>query len=405
MTVIQTTHQRELVNEAPRALPTSLTAFFAAGAGFSVATIYYSQPLLGMLTEEFQAPAQQIGWIPSLTQLGYALGILFLAPLGDRYNRRSIILVKAGLLMLALLGAALANSLGGLLAASLCIGLMATMAQDIVPTAATLAPESSRGKVVGTVMTGLLLGILLSRVMSGVIADWFGWRSMFVLAAISLLGIFVVAWRALPNIPAASSLPYVQLLGSLFRLWQQYGALRQASLVQCLLSMGFSAFWSTLAVMLHSAPFHMGSSAAGLFGLAGAAGALMAPIAGRQADRSGPVRVALMGAALVAVFFLIMMGMNWVEASVTTHLIVLAIGTVGFDMGVQVSLIANQTLVYSLEPAARIRLNAILLVMVFIGMTLGSLIANQMLAYFGWSGVMGFAAAVAVIALMLRMKK
>jgi predicted MFS family arabinose efflux permease len=321
------------------------------------------------------------------------------------YNRCSIILVKAGLLMLALLGAALANSLGGLLAASLCIGLMATMAQDIVPTAATLAPESSRGKVVGTVMTGLLLGILLSRVMSGVIADWFGWRSMFVLAAISLLGIFVVAWRALPNIPAASSLPYVQLLGSLFRLWQQYGALRQASLVQCLLSMGFSAFWSTLAVMLHSAPFHMGSSAAGLFGLAGAAGALMAPIAGRQADRSGPVRVALMGAALVAVFFLIMMGMNWVEASVTTHLIVLAIGTVGFDMGVQVSLIANQILVYSLEPAARSRLNAILLVMVFIGMTLGSLIANQMLAYFGWSGVMGFAAAVAVIALMLRMKK
>ena len=188
--------------------------------------------------------------------------------------------------MLALLGAALANSLGGLLAASLCIGLMATMAQDIVPTAATLAPESSRGKVVGTVMTGLLLGILLSRVMSGVIADWFGWRSMFVLAAISLLGIFVVAWRALPNIPAASSLPYVQLLGSLFRLWQQYGALRQASLVQCLLSMGFSAFWSTLAVMLHSAPFHMGSSAAGLFGLVGAAGALMAPIAGRQADRT-----------------------------------------------------------------------------------------------------------------------
>ncbi|WP_320151416.1 MFS transporter [uncultured Tolumonas sp.] len=405
MTVIQTTNQSELATADVKALPAALTTFFAAGAGFSVATIYYSQPLLGMLTEQWQAPAQQIGWIPSLTQLGYALGILFLAPLGDRYDRRRIILTKSSLLMLALLGAAAAGGLISLLVASLCIGLMATMAQDIVPAAATLAPEASRGKVVGSVMTGLLLGILLSRVLSGLIADWLGWRSMFVLAALTLLGIWLAAWRMLPRFQATSTLPYHQLLASLFHLWRQYAALRQASLVQGLLSLSFSAFWSTLAVMLHGAPFHLGSAAAGLFGLAGAAGALMAPVAGKQADRIGPVRVAMCGAALVVFFFLMMAGMALAATSVTLQLVVLAVGTVGFDMGVQISLIANQTLVYSLEPAARSRLNALLLVMMFVGMTLGSVLGNLMLAHFGWVGVTGLATLSAMMALVLRMQK
>ncbi|WP_024871888.1 MFS transporter [Tolumonas lignilytica] len=405
MTVIQTTNQNDVTTTDAHPLPASLTTFFAAGAGFSVATIYYSQPLLGMLTEQWQVPAQQIGWIPSLTQLGYALGILFLAPLGDRYDRRRIILTKSGLLMLALLAAAAAGGLMSLLIASLGIGLMATMAQDIVPAAATLAPASRRGKVVGTVMTGLLLGILLSRVLSGLIADWLGWRSMFVLAALSLLAIWLVAWRTLPRFQVTSTLPYHQLLASLFHLWRQYAALRQASLVQGLLSLSFSAFWSTLAVMLHGAPFHLGSAAAGLFGLAGAAGALMAPVAGKQADRIGPVKVAMCGAALVVFFFLMMTGMSLAATSVTLQLVVLAVGTVGFDMGVQISLIANQTLVYSLEPAARSRLNALLLVLMFVGMTLGSVLGNLMLAHFGWVGVTGLATVTAVLALLLRMKK
>ncbi|WP_415835112.1 MFS transporter, partial [Corallococcus soli] len=210
-----------------------------------------------------------VGFVPTLNQMGYALGILLLAPLGDRFDRRRIILIKAALLSLALLLGSFAPGIGLLLAVSLVVGLTATLAQDIVPAAATLAFEHERGKVVGTVMTGLLLGILLSRVISGVVAEHFGWRAMYMVAAASVALVGVAAWRGLPRFHPTSSLSYGALLGSLAGLWRKYGALRRAALAQGLVSVGFSAFWSTLAVMLHGAPFHLGSAAAGAFGLAG----------------------------------------------------------------------------------------------------------------------------------------
>eukprot|EP01032_Pedospumella_encystans_P036562 gene36562-41379_t len=181
MSSIQTAHAgtKPLAPAAP-ALPASLVLLLASGAGFAVAALYYSQPMLGVLAADIGAPTRTVGFVPTLTQLGYALGILFLAPLGDRYDRRRIILAKAAVLCVALLLAGASPSIGMLLAASLAIGLAATMAQDIVPAAATLAPEASRGKTVGTVMTGLLFGILLSRVVSGFVAEHFGWRTMFV---------------------------------------------------------------------------------------------------------------------------------------------------------------------------------------------------------------------------------
>lgn len=171
-------------------IPAILMLLLAAGAGLGAATLYYAQPMLGVLGGEFQATPGAIGLVPTLTQLGYALGILLLAPLGDRFDRRYIILAKIAALTVALLTAATASTLGVLLAASLAIGLAATLAQDIVPAAATLAPDAQRGKMVGTVMTGLLLGILLSRVVSGWVAEQWGWRTMFVGAAasIALLG-------------------------------------------------------------------------------------------------------------------------------------------------------------------------------------------------------------------------
>ncbi|WP_157627273.1 MFS transporter, partial [Variovorax boronicumulans] len=196
MSSIQTTH-------APAAapghgLPASLILLLAAGAGLSVASLYYAQPMLGVLGADIGASTRAVGFIPTLTQLGYALGILLLAPLGDRFDRRRIVLVKAGALCAALLVAGAAPSIGVLLASSLAIGLAATMAQDLVPAAATLAPDATRGKTVGTVMTGLLLGILLSRVVSGFVAEHFGWRAMFIAAAASIALIGAAAWRGLP---------------------------------------------------------------------------------------------------------------------------------------------------------------------------------------------------------------
>ena len=384
-------------------LPLSLTLLLASGAGLAVASLYYSQPMLGVLGGDIGASTQAVGWLPTLTQLGYALGILFLAPLGDKYDRRRIILSKAGVLCAALLLAAIAPSLAMLLAASLVIGLAATLAQDIVPAAATLAPAAQRGKVVGTVMTGLLLGILLSRVVSGFVAEQWGWRAMFAAAAVSIALLGLAAWRRLPRFAPTTTLPYVALLRSLGTLWRQYPALRRATWAQALLSIGFSGFWSTLAVLLHGAPFHLGAAAAGAFGLAGAAGALAAPLAGRLADRHGPALVTRLGTGLVAASFASMALMGIMPAGAQLGLLVAC--AIGFDLGVQAALIAHQSIIYGLDPAARSRLNAVLFTGMFIGMALGSALAAQLFAHGGWMAVTALATLSALGAFILRMRR
>ncbi|WNG41568.1 MFS transporter [Archangium violaceum] len=378
-----------------------LSLLLAAGAGLSVASLYYSQPMLGVIGANIGASDTAVGLVPTLTQLGYALGILLLTPLGDRFDRRRIILIKAALLSVALLLGSIAPGIHLLLAVSFAVGLTATLAQDIVPAAATLAPEKQRGKVVGTVMTGLLLGILLSRVISGVVAEHFGWRAMYMIAAASVAMIGVVAWRGLPRFRPTSTLTYRALLGSLSSLWREHGALRRAALAQGLLSVGFSAFWSTLAVMLHGAPFHLGSAAAGAFGLAGAAGALGAPVAGRIADRFGPEVVTRLGAGLTAVSFATMLASPWLEPSARLWLI--AASAIGFDLGVQITLVAHQAIVFGIDPAARSRLNAVLFVGVFIGMSLGAASGSLMLAHWGWVAVTLLATTSALAALLVRL--
>jgi len=401
MSSIQQTHAPAAAAPAARDLPASLVLLLATGAGLSVASLYYAQPMLGVLGADIGASARSVGFIPTLTQLGYALGILLLAPLGDRYDRRRIVLAKAAALCAALLVAGAAPSIGMLLAASLAIGLAATMAQDIVPAAATLVPEASRGKTVGTVMTGLLLGILLSRVVSGFVAEHFGWRAMFIAAAASIAFIGAAAWRGLPRFRPTTHLAYGALLGSLGTLWSRHGALRRAALAQALLAVGFSAFWSTLAVMLHGEPFHLGSAAAGAFGLAGAAGALAAPLAGRLADRRGPELVARLGAGLVVVSFAVMGFAPLLPPH--AQLWLLALAAIGFDLGMQAALIAHQTIVYGIEPGARSRLNAVLFTAMFIGMAAGSALGALALAAWGWAGVTGLATGTAAAALAVRL--
>ncbi|MFJ1254698.1 MFS transporter [Cupriavidus sp. CuC1] len=405
MSSIQATHTTAAAHTAHTAdspatgLPARLVLLLAAGAGLAVASLYYSQPMLGVLGPEIGASNRAVGLVPTLTQLGYALGILLLAPLGDRYDRRRIILAKAAVLSVALLASGAASGIGLLLATSLAIGLAATMAQDIVPAAATLAPD--RGKVVGTVMTGLLLGILLSRVLSGFVAEHFGWRIMFVIAAASIALIGLVAARGLPRFKPTTHLAYSALLGSLGKLWKKHGALRRATLSQGLLSIGFSAFWSTLAVMLHGAPFHLGSAAAGAFGLAGAAGALAAPLAGRLADRKGPELVTRLGIALTAISFAGMLLSPLLAPHARLWLI--AASALGFDLGVQVTLVAHQTIVYGIEPGARSRLNAVLFVGMFVGMAAGAALGSLLLARWGWMAVTLLSTATAIGALVVRM--
>lgn len=402
MTSVHATADKNLTPAAPSGLPPPLIFMLASGAGLSVASLYYSQPMLGVLGSDIGASNQLVGLLPTLTQLGYALGILFLAPLGDRHDRRRIILTKAIVLFAALLLAALSPSLMTLLVASMVIGLSATMAQDIVPAAATLAPPSHRGKIVGTVMTGLLLGILLSRVVSGFVAEHWSWRVMFGGAALSIALVGLAAWRQLPRFQPTTNLTYLALLQSLGGLWKQHTALRRATWAQGLLSVGFSAFWSTLAVMLHGEPFHLGAAAAGAFGLAGAAGALAAPVAGRIADRYGSPRVTRLGAGLVAVSFAAMALAPLMAPD--AQLCLLVVSAIGFDLGVQASLVAHQTIVYGIDASARSRLNALLFIGMFIGMAIGSALAAWLFAQFGWMAVTALATTTALAALALRLR-
>lgn len=381
------------------AVPAPLVFLLATAAGLGVASIYYSQPLLGLLTAELHATTAQAGLVPTLTQLGYALGILLLAPLGDRLDRGSLIAAKALVLAVALLACGVAGGIGMLLAASLAVGVAATMAQDIVPSAAAIAPEAQRGRIVGTVMTGLLLGILLSRVASGVVAEHFGWRAVYFAAAAAVAAIGLTCWRGLPRLAPTSQLAYGTLLLSLAQLWQRHPLLRRAAWAQALLSVAFSAFWSTLAVMLLQR-YQMGSASAGAFGLAGAAGALAAPWAGRLADRHGPAWVARAGCALTAASFAAMALELCLPAALWLPLLIVT--TIGFDLGVQAALVAHQTQIYSLEPAARSRLNAVLLTAMFIGMASGSALGSLALSHGGWLAVVALCTATAGAGLAVR---
>lgn len=392
MSAIQTQTQNE-----PLSAPLVFT--LAAGAGLSVASIYYSQPMLDIISKQFNASIGAVGMVPMLTQAGYALGILLLAPLGDRHDRRTIIFIKGLMLVAALLLCGFSGGLSALLIASFITGLTATVAQDIVPASAALAPERSRGKTVGTVMTGLLVGILLSRVVSGVVAEYFGWRTMYMIAALAVLLITLTLWRVLPRFAPGTSVSYPRLLLSLVHLWRHHQTLRRAALAQGLLSVGFSAFWSTLALML-SDRFHLDSAVAGAFGLAGAAGAMAAPLAGSFADRIGPARVTQAGAALVTISFALMFLLPLLPMPAQLALIVLC--TIGFDLGVQATLVAHQTLVYGQAPEARSRLNALLFTVVFIGMATGAALGSLALAHWGWNGVVALSTLAGAAALAVR---
>jgi len=377
-----------------------LTLLLAIGTGLTVASLYYAQPLLGLLAGDMQVPPRSAGLVPTLTQLGYASGILLLIPLGDRVDRRRLILAKIVALILALLGTAMAPSLPVLLLTSFVVGLTASVAQDIVPAAATLANDHDRGSVVGTVMSGLMLGILLSLVVSGIVAQIFGWRAIFLIAAFLAAAIGVALWRGLPHFSPTTRLRYGELLLTLYHLWRDHPPLRRAALAQGLLGIAFSAFWATLSIHLLD-DFGLGSAVAGAFGLAGVGGVLAAPIAGRLADRIGPRQVTRLGAAITTLAFLVMAMGEWLAP--LAALSVLAVAALAFNFGLQATLVAHQALIYRLDPGARGRINAVMFTVVFAGMALGSALGSAILGHWGWLGVVALATGVSLIALGVRL--
>ncbi|GAC1371691.1 MAG: MFS transporter [Hymenobacter sp.] len=378
---------------APAPLGDALVWLMAVACGLVVANIYYNQPLLAAIGRTFRLSDSRASLVATATQVGYTLGMLLVVPLGDKLERKRLMLLillgAAGCMALA----AWAPSFAVLAGASVLIGISSAVPQLLVPMAAHLAPEASRGRVVGRVMSGLLIGILLSRTVSGYVGAHYGWRTMFEIGAgLMVLLVALLAWKLPTDYPTFAG-SYSSLMKSLLTLTREQAPLRRAALVGASLFAAFSVFWTTLAFYLEGPPYHYGSDVTGFFGLIGAFGALAAPLAGKTADTRGPdytIRLGI-GLALVA-YVLLGAGGGYVAG--------LVVGVILLDVGVQATHISNQSLIFSLVPAARSRLNTVYMTAYFIGGSVGSLAGGLAWAHGGWPGVCGLGLAFAGTALL-----
>lgn len=373
-----------------KALPGWLVVLLATSCGLTVANLYYAQPLLEMLRGTFQLQDSTAGLLVTLTQLGYAAGMVFLVPLGDRIENSRLVSVLLTVTALALAVGGFAPTFTVLLVAALVAGTTSVVAQILVPYAADLAPDHLRGAVVGKVMSGLLAGILLSRTVGSLLADVAGWRTVYLVSAALMAVLAVVLRRALPRRAPTSSDSYAELLRSTARMVRVHPQLRRRSLYHACMFAAFSAFWTTISYVLTAAPYHYSQLQVGLFALVGAAGALVAPLAGRLADR-GLVHRLTPVTCLVAAATL-------VGAGLAAHQILVLAAAVLLDCAVQCSLIFGQHTIYQLDADARARITSVYIATFFIGGAIGSQLGTLAYHLGNWNAVALTAAAFPVVA-------
>ncbi|MGV3502498.1 MAG: MFS transporter [Adhaeribacter sp.] len=365
-------------------------------SGLVVANIYYNQPLLGRIAQTFGVTEAQAGTVAMLTQLGYATGLVFIVPLGDMLRRKRLILADFVLILLSLLGAAFSPNIYLLMFASWLIGTTSVLPQLFIPMAAHLAHPEGRGKAVGTVMSGLLIGILLSRTVSGFVGELWGWRAMFLIAAALMLVLWVALYLLLPEVHPDFKGSYKSLMKSLWPLIRQEPLLRLAAVRGGLAFAAFGGFWATLVFLLQGPPFHAGSGAAGAFGLVGALSALAAPLVGRLSDKRNTRHIitAMIGLILLSYVVFGFSGQSIVG---------LVLGVILIDIGIQATHIANQTLVFSLNPQARNRLNTVYMGTYFLGGSLGTFLATQAWKLWQWPGVVGVGLTCSALSLLVHL--
>lgn len=379
--------RRENMNQRPDMssvpLKTEHVVLMAIGTGGIVANIYYIQPLLSLIASHFAISATSAGTVAMLSQLGTALGMFFFVPLGDTKERRGLIVKLLLAACICLVAMATARNLWWLATASFGIGLTAATVHVIVPYAAHLAPKARRGSVIGTVMSGLLLGILLARTVSGLLGAWFGWRLPYLLSALLMLVIAALYRSRLPRSEPSSTLSWPQLIRSTGTLIRTQPVLVESSLVGASFFGAFSAFWTTLVFFLQRPPYHYGSAVAGLFGLVGAVGAAGAPLIGRRVDRRGARGNITFALLIVLVAFVVL----WMFGG---HMAGLIIGVILLDFGVQAGHVSNQTRIYALLPEARSRLNMVYMICYFSAGAIGSYAGTACWQHLGWKGVCAF---------------
>jgi predicted MFS family arabinose efflux permease len=371
-----------------------MVLLLAVACGLAVANLYYAQPLLHTIAHSFGIGSGTAGLVVTLGQVGYAVGLALLVPVGDLVQPRRLVPAVLALTAVALAASALAPNIGVLIGLALLVGLGTVAAQILVPLAATLASEEKRGQVVGTVMSGLLLGILLARTVSGFVAATGSWRTVFwVAAALALLQVVVLS-RALPVTHPKPGLRYGGLLRSTIQLFLTEPLLRRRCGLGALGMAAFSVFWTAIAFLLAGAPYNYSDEVIGLFGLVGAAGALCATYAGRLADQGRSGLATSVFCVLVAVSF-------GPIAAGSTSVWWLIVGIVLLDIGVQGLQVTNQSIIYTVAPHARSRITSAYMVCYFTGGAIGSALAGTVYSSAGWSGICWLGAGIGVVASLL----
>ena len=378
---------------AGRGMSRGLVLLFAVATGQAVASNYLAQPLLDTIRDLFGVSVAVAGLIVTAAQIGYAAGLLLLLPLGDLLERRRTITTLAAITAVGLAAAAAAPSIGVFIACAGLIGLTSVMAQLLVPLAATLAPEAERGRVVGNVMSGLVLGILLARTFSGLVADVGGWRSVYALAAALMVVQTVVLYVKLPQFKQSAGLPYPKLLASTVAIARGEPVLRRRALYGLLSFASFSVLWTTLAFLLARPPFGYGDGVIGLFGLVGVAGAITASVVGRFTDRGWVYWLTGGSSWLMLLGFVFL----WLGKESLWPLIV---GIVVLDVGSGGLHLSNQSEIYRLRPEARNRINSFYMTSCFVGAAGGSALAAVAFDRWGWAGtcVLGALISIAAVA-------
>ncbi|MBL4933069.1 MFS transporter [Clostridium paridis] len=357
-----------------------LIVVMAAACGITVANLYYIQPLLAEIARFFYVTQGSIGFVAMLTQVGYAIGMLFLLPLADIREKRTLIVTMLIFAAMSLVLMFLSHNIAVVAVAAFAIGFTSVVPQLIVSLAAQLANPKERGEIIGSVMSGLLIGILLSRTFSGIVGKYFGWRIVYLIAAIMMLILALALKNILPRSEPISKMKYGELFKSMHYLIKTEPVLREASINGAMMFAAFSAFWTTLSFLLESPYYNMGSEVAGLFGLVGVTGALAAPIVGKIADKKSPRFTIGIGMIIVTSAYICFTALGF-------KLWGLIIGVILLDLGVQSCQISNQARVHALSEEARNRINTVFMVSYFIGGSLGSYLGSLSYAHFGWYGV------------------
>ena len=373
----------------------SLIALLTVSAFIVAGGIHYQTPMLAAIAAEFQADPATTGWIPTLSFGGLVVGIVLFVPLGDRLDKRQLILSKVVVMMVAQAVMAVAPSIVVLAAGALVTGICSSLLQHFIEITAEVAHPDHRGRALGTQLTAMFSGILFARIVGGLIATHLGWRYSYMLSTGMLLLIIPVLWARLPNTRSTTQAPYGALIRSLYALYREQGGVRRAATIQFMFGICYGGFWAVAAPML-ALVHRVGPSAAGFMGIPGAAGIFIARAAGRWTDRSGLRPVVLTGICSMMAAWVAMAFGGW-------SIVAIVVGAALLDIGLRAAMVANQTLINSAVPDSRGRSNTVFALHVWTGNAVGAFLASWTLAAYGWLAVCGVSMTAIVIALLVQL--